>query len=91
MYSYISIGDLMNNFIDVWRQCIKQAREDYPTVCADMYSMRTLLTVLFVGLKLTGNIIWSWWWVLSPLCIPFVTNCLLMFIGYLFWKKIIKD
>lgn len=29
-----------------------------------------LLTVLFVGLKLTGHIAWSWWWVLSPLWIP---------------------
>jgi len=25
------------------------------------------LAVLFVGLKLTGHIDWSWWWVLSPL------------------------
>ena len=31
----------------------------------------TLLTVLFVGLKLTGFINWSWWWVLSPLWISF--------------------
>ena len=29
-----------------------------------------LLTVLFVGLKLTGFIAWSWWWVLCPLWIP---------------------
>lgn len=28
-----------------------------------------LLTVLFIGLKLTGYISWSWWWVLSPLWI----------------------
>jgi uncharacterized protein (DUF983 family) len=28
-----------------------------------------LLTVLFVGLKLTGHITWSWWWVLSPMWI----------------------
>ncbi len=26
-----------------------------------------LLTVLFIGLKLTGYITWSWLWVLSPL------------------------
>ena len=26
--------------------------------------MITMLTVLFVGLKLTGHIDWSWWWVL---------------------------
>ena len=25
-----------------------------------------LLTLLFIGLKLTGYIDWSWWWVLSP-------------------------
>ena len=31
-----------------------------------------LLTVLFVGLKLTGHIAWSWVWVLSPLWIGFV-------------------
>lgn len=29
-----------------------------------------LLTVLFVGLKLTDVIDWSWWWVLAPLWIP---------------------
>ena len=25
-----------------------------------------LLTLLFIGLKLTGHITWSWWWVLAP-------------------------
>lgn len=28
-----------------------------------------LLTILFIGLKLTGYISWSWWWVLSPIWI----------------------
>ena len=28
-----------------------------------------VLTILFIGLKLTGNIAWSWWWVLSPIWI----------------------
>jgi len=31
-----------------------------------------LLTILFIGLKLTGYITWSWWWVLSPLWLGFV-------------------
>jgi len=31
-----------------------------------------LLTALFIGLKLTGNIAWSWVWVLSPLWIGFL-------------------
>lgn len=30
-----------------------------------------LLTLLFIALKLTGYISWSWFWVLSPLWIPF--------------------
>ena len=30
------------------------------------------LTLLFIGLKLTQHIVWSWWWVLSPLWLPTV-------------------
>lgn len=30
-----------------------------------------VLFVVFLVLKLTGNIDWSWWWVTSPLWIPF--------------------
>lgn len=29
-----------------------------------------LLTLIFIALKLTGTIAWSWWWVLSPLWAP---------------------
>lgn len=32
----------------------------------------SLLTVLFIGLKLVGSITWSWWWVLSPLWVGFL-------------------
>lgn len=28
------------------------------------------LTTLFIGLKLTGYIAWSWFWILSPMIIP---------------------
>lgn len=28
------------------------------------------LTILFIALKLTHIIDWSWWWVLSPIWIP---------------------
>ena len=30
-----------------------------------------LLTIVFITLKLTNYIDWSWWWVLSPLWIGF--------------------
>ncbi len=29
-----------------------------------------MLAILFIGLKLTGYIAWSWVWVLAPLWIP---------------------
>ena len=28
------------------------------------------LTILFIALKLTDVIAWSWWWVLAPLWVP---------------------
>jgi hypothetical protein len=37
-----------------------------------------LLTILFIGLKLTNYIDWSWWWVLSPLWIGFAVFLAMM-------------
>ena len=37
-----------------------------------------LLTVLFIGLKLTNYIDWSWWWVLSPLWISGIVGVLII-------------
>ena len=37
-----------------------------------------LLQVLFIGLKLTGHITWSWWWVLSPLWISGIIVLLIL-------------
>lgn len=34
-----------------------------------------LLAILFIALKLTHYIDWSWWLVLSPLWIPFAAFC----------------
>jgi len=46
-----------------------------------------LLTVLFVGLKLTGYIAWSWWWGLSPLWGGLVLFIVILGIaGLCYWK-----
>lgn len=37
-----------------------------------------LLTILFIGLKLTGYITWSWIWVLSPIWISIVLVVLIL-------------
>lgn len=43
------------------------------------------LTLIFITLKLTNYIAWSWWWVLAPLWIPailiFVFVLLVMWFG----------
>ena len=46
-----------------------------------------LLTVLFVALKLTGYISWSWWWVLSPVWISFAVFIVLLALGGLVYLK----
>jgi hypothetical protein len=37
-----------------------------------------MLTILFIGLKLTNQITWSWWWVLSPIWISFLIGLTLI-------------
>lgn len=45
-----------------------------------------LLTVLFIGLKLTNVIAWSWVWVLAPMWIP-LSIALIAVVGlYLIFK-----
>lgn len=48
----------------------------------------TVLFLIFLVLKLTGNICWSWWWVSSPLWIPvlvFAIACCVIAMGYGAW------
>jgi hypothetical protein len=47
------------------------------------------LTVLFVGLKLTNVITWSWWWVLSPIWISL--SLVLFILAIVFTVAIIAE
>ena len=56
-----------------------------------------LLTLLFIGLKLTGHIAWSWIWVLAPLWIPISIALLILSVvvllvalGKIDFDKIVK-
>lgn len=44
----------------------------------------TILFVVFLVLKLTGNINWSWWWVTAPLWIPVVLVGAVLLLIFLF-------
>lgn len=48
-----------------------------------------LLTILFVALKLTNTIAWSWWWVLSPLWLP-ITMILIVALVWAAYKTFSK-
>jgi len=48
-------------------------------------SFTSLLLVLFIGLKLTGYITWSWFWVLSPLWISFLIA--IPVLGIVMWTQ----
>lgn len=49
-----------------------------------------LLTVLFIGLKLTNHINWSWVWVLAPFWITVIVVFVLIF-GMLLHKEMKKQ
>ena len=42
-----------------------------------------MLAILFIGLKLTNYITWSWLWVLSPLWIPLALVIILLGIAWI--------
>jgi len=46
-----------------------------------------LLTLLFIGLKLSDKINWSWWWVLSPLWISALIGVVLILIFWMVMRK----
>ena len=48
-----------------------------------------LLTIVFIALKLTDYIDWSWWWVLSPIWISIAAGFVLLVIllPFFVWKE----
>jgi hypothetical protein len=58
-------------------------------------SILTILFIVFLVLKLTGEIDWSWWWVTSPLWLPVaillvVVNVILIVGAIMLWGRKIK-
>jgi hypothetical protein len=51
-----------------------------------------LLAILFIALKLTGHVQWSWLWVLAPIWIPVslalsFLGCVFLFAAIASWSK----
>lgn len=49
----------------------------------------SILFLVFLVLKLCGQIDWSWWWVTAPLWIPtaVIITLVLLFIGAAIWRE----
>jgi hypothetical protein len=54
-------------------------------------SLLSLLTVLFIGLKLTSNIDWPWWLVTLPTWLPFTIYIILQILILIFTTKAERD
>ena len=55
-----------------------------------LFTLSDMLFVVFLVLKLTHYIDWSWWWVISPLWIGFAIWLLLtviLIVGIMFFKN----
>jgi predicted neutral ceramidase superfamily lipid hydrolase len=48
-------------------------------------NLSTVLLIIFIVLKLTGVIAWSWLWVLSPLWISLLLALLLLGLAFAFF------
>jgi hypothetical protein len=46
-------------------------------------SLNTILFIVFLVLKLTDNIDWSWWWVFAPIWVPFAAGTFVVVVSLL--------
>ena len=56
---------------------------DKQTTTSGGISFFGLLTIVFIVLKLTGFISWSWFWVLSPVLLPLIIGIGLIIIYFI--------
>lgn len=74
------------------RKSRRQARDPFSRYLKSISGRRgpgflSLLALLFIGLKLTGHIDWSWVWVLAPLWFRFLFVLLMIAAAIYFRKK----
>ena len=66
--------------MDALKQDTSQKARNYMDDNSKGISFCGLLAILFIALKLTGFISWSWLWVLSPIWIPTVIGIVILII-----------
>jgi hypothetical protein len=51
---------------------------DKVTISCGNFGFCSVMFLIFMTLKLTGTITWSWFWVTAPLWIPIALVCLVL-------------
>jgi membrane protein YdbS with pleckstrin-like domain len=73
-----------------------EVKNTYKSSSIVMNNMAPILFLIFLVLKLTNQIDWSWWWVTSPLWISFAILLILIVIALVtkfvitFYKSLTK-
>lgn len=57
--------------------------EEKTTVKSSGIGFLGLLTILFIGLRLTGFIDWAWYWLIAPLWMPVALVLAIVIVGAL--------
>ena len=60
------------------------SRKDSNQAVTTSFPIASILAIVFVVLKLTNNVDWSWWWVLSPLWVPLGIIVILFAVIFIF-------
>ena len=68
------------NAVATSNESVAGRKEDFVKRTTMSIGFCDLLLLVFIVLKLTGVIAWSWVWVLAPLWIPFIIVIILGFI-----------
>ena len=62
-------------------------RENMQAASGGGLGLSTILGTVFVTLKLTEQVDWSWWWVLAPWWVPFGFIFIVTFFAFLFTRS----
>lgn len=61
-------------------------KQHMATKSSNGLGLGTILFLIFLVLKLTGYIDWSWWWIMAPIWIPVAILIGIILVAYLMHK-----
>jgi fatty acid desaturase len=76
--------------VSIIKKLLKERREKDVVYRSHGIGFFGLLTIVFITLRLTGFIAWSWWWVLAPLWMPWVALAVLCLVVFLVTYLVVK-